>query len=238
MQKLILIAILMLSIVGFGQWFDRNGYGNDSQTQLMLHMDGANDGTTFTDSSPYGRAVTDTNAVTKTAIKKYTTASGYFDGAGDYLTIPDDDAWSITSKDFTVDFWAYRLDTANVSYNFSCGISGDFYDLISTIVFAGYVARFRYTVGSVSIISIDGTKPILENTWYHFAVVKAGNLYSLYVNGFLENSDTSYVTLNPTGGFKIGTTFGTVYMNGYIDEFRYSSFARWTKPFTPPNRAY
>lgn len=65
--------------------------GIDAYTELLLHMDGTNDSTTFTDSSNYVHTVTEQNdAKLKTGQKKFGTASGYFDGTGDYLTVPDD----------------------------------------------------------------------------------------------------------------------------------------------------
>ena len=50
--------------------------GNDSYTKLLLHMDGANDGSVFTDSSAPPHTASVSGTVTKTAIKKYGTASG------------------------------------------------------------------------------------------------------------------------------------------------------------------
>ena len=53
---------------------------------LLMHFDGSNGGTVFTDSSIYNRAVTASgNVNTSTTQKKFGTASAYFDGSGDFL---------------------------------------------------------------------------------------------------------------------------------------------------------
>lgn len=235
MKKLIFLILLSLPIMA--QVFDRNGYGNDSGTELLLHMDGVNDGTVFTDASKNNFTVTDSNVVTKTAIKQFGTASGYFPDSV-FLSVPDNDAWSITNKDFTVDFWVYRIDTSGNDYVWSTGVFPNFYDIVLANNVRSYLPRFRIFVSSVSEVDLFGTTQILENIWYHLALTKNGNVYTMYVNGKNEGSDTSSSNLNPTGGLRIGWYTDVFYMNGYIDEFRYSNFCRWNKNFTPPNRAY
>ena len=36
---------------------------------------------------------------------KFGDSAMYFDGSGDYLSIPDSDDWDFGSEDFTIDFW-------------------------------------------------------------------------------------------------------------------------------------
>ena len=81
-------------------------FSNDSYTKLLMHMDGSNDGTTFTDSSGSAHTVTPNgNVHTDTAVKKIGTASAQFDGTGDYLTVPDSSDWDILGSDFTIECW-------------------------------------------------------------------------------------------------------------------------------------
>ena len=90
-------------------------------TKLLLHCDGTNGGTTFTDSSPSGHTVTAQGAThTDTTIKKFGTASAQFggDGTGDDLTIPDSSDWDIGTGDFTFDCWVYPTDNGS-SYTVS-----------------------------------------------------------------------------------------------------------------------
>ncbi|MFB3885601.1 MAG: chitobiase/beta-hexosaminidase C-terminal domain-containing protein [Thermodesulfobacteriota bacterium] len=79
----------------------------DSYTKSLLHMNGADGSTTFTDDAPggshtwtaYGDAQIDTSQ------SKFSGASGLFDGSGDYLSSPDSDDWYWGTGDFTIDFW-------------------------------------------------------------------------------------------------------------------------------------
>ena len=76
-----------------------------------MHCDGSNNGTTFTDVSSEGGNTAHTctangNAVTSTAQYKFGTASGYFDGTGDYVAITGNlTDFQFGTDDLTIDFW-------------------------------------------------------------------------------------------------------------------------------------
>ncbi|GMX60063.1 MAG: hypothetical protein MNSN_10890 [Minisyncoccus archaeiphilus] len=80
----------------------------DSNTVLLMHMDGTDNGTVFSDQT--GKTVT-RYGNTKTVIgtKKFGSASTYFDGSGDYIDIPSSSDFEFGSNDFTIDFWIYRV---------------------------------------------------------------------------------------------------------------------------------
>ena len=60
----------------------------DANTKSLLHFDGANNSTTFTDET--GKTWTaHGNAKISTAQYKFPTGSGLFDGTGDYIDTPD-----------------------------------------------------------------------------------------------------------------------------------------------------
>src|SRR3972149_9214360 len=87
-----LTGILKASIGKFGGIISIPPYTIDSYTKLLLHMDGANGSTTFTDEM--GQAVTaNGNAQISTAQSKFGGASGLFDGTGDYLSVPASADW-------------------------------------------------------------------------------------------------------------------------------------------------
>jgi len=75
---------------------------DDSYTKLLLHMDGADGSTTFTDEA--GHTVTaNGNAQIDTAQNVFGGASGLFDGSSGYLTVPDSEDWNFGTGDFTFD---------------------------------------------------------------------------------------------------------------------------------------
>src|SRR3990167_9944086 len=81
-------------------------YSGTGATKFLLHCDGTDAATTFTDSSVSAHTVTAVgNAQIDTAEKKFGTASGLFDGAGDYLSIPDHADFDLSGGIWTVDGW-------------------------------------------------------------------------------------------------------------------------------------
>ena len=224
-----------------------NQGGIDSYTKLMLHCDGSNGGTTFTDSSDSPHTVTPVGALhTDTAVKKFGTASAQFDGGStnvDYLTIPDSTDWDFTASKATIDFWVNLTDLP------PSGIT----PLIGQIV--GGTNNWQiyiYSTGSIAVginnVSEiqSATGLISTGTWYHIAVVKTTTANSapfvIYLNGVSVKTGTgayfndSSTNLVIGGGSNQGGHFDT---EGYMDEIRISKgIARYTADFTVPSYPY
>ena len=220
--------------------------GNDSYTKLLLHCDGANDGTTFTDSSASAHTVTAAgNAHTDTAIKKFGTASLQLDGTGDWLSVPDSEDWNFAAGDFTIDYWI-RFNDSDSEYR----MIGTYQDIQNFWRFEkrrhndNYgELHFRWTTGNSNNILLQGG-PLnwADDTWYHLAVVRYGNVFTMYRDGFNVGRETNSTTLsNFTSPLTVGvqdtTATGASPVNGYMDEVRISKgVARWTENFTPATR--
>ena len=219
-------------------------------SQLLLHMNGVNGSQVFTDSSPYARTVTANGDVKiNTSQSKFGGASGRFDGAGDYLTIPDSLAWYFATGGFTIDFWvrftalpgtgsymiiyAQRVDGANQIY---FGLKLD----------AGtYYWEFGAYSGGVEKILVTRavTTPFSLNTWYHVALTRSGNNFRIFQDGVQcgstatdtdEVPDLASILYIGRHGPYTGYDF-----NGFLDELRVSKgIARWTSNFTPPTAEY
>ena len=79
----------------------------DSNTKLLMHMDGANDGTSFPINA--NKVITPVGDVANTrAEKKVGDSSIYFDGSGDYLTTPASSDFNFGTDAFTIEAWLYR----------------------------------------------------------------------------------------------------------------------------------
>jgi len=77
-----------------------------SNVSLLLHCDGSNGSTTFTDNSPSPKTVTaNGNASVSTAQSKFGGASAVFDGTGDYLSLDGSSGFAFGTGDFTIEFW-------------------------------------------------------------------------------------------------------------------------------------
>jgi len=203
-----------------------------SSVSLLLHMDGANNSTTFTDSGPNALTVTAVgDAKISTAQSKYGGASAYFDGNGDYLTIASASLFDF-SADFTIEGW-WNFTQINQYQGYSilfCGIELDRIQLATVsggieLYMSGFV--FSYTIASSSFV----------NTWTHVAVTRSGSTVKLWLNGANVASGTRSTAID-VSGFSIGSQqnngsfFG--YFNGFLDEFRVTKgTCRYTTTFTP-----
>ena len=217
-------------------------YGNDANTKLLLHMDGADDGTSFTDSSASSQGITRYNAVTKTGVKKFGTASGYFDGTGDYLAITADASLTLDA-DFCVEYWAYMTASETNSAQicsanyYTAGKNGNWYVAIrdDRVTFASFDGT-----GTNESVSKTGMSNDL-NRWYHVACVRSGTILKLFLDGIEQASGTVTKSLvdGSDGGLEIGrlTSYGD--HTGYIDELTIvKGEAVHAANFTPARSAF
>ena len=207
-------------------------YSGTADTKLLLHCDGADAGTTFTDSSDSAHTVTaNGNAQIDTAQFKFGTASGLFDGTGDYLSVPDHADWDFGTGDFTIDFW--------VRFN----VVGDavFIDRNTTADFTvSYVSgSLTFQIGGGAVLAPAWTPA--ANTWYHIAAVRNGTNCFLFVNGTqLGATGTNSTNINSATAINIGRiSSGTLNLNGWLDEIRIvKGSAVFTSNFSVPDSPY
>lgn len=221
--------------------------GNDSFTKILLHMDGSNGGTTFTDSNAGGSAHTWTasSATTSTTQIKFGTASLSTGAAVGKITTPDSADFTLGSGAFTIDCWFYRSGGDGTS-RFICG-QMDSAGTASTrtaelTLNPSNVILFRVYAGG-SPTDVTGTTTFTTTGWNHVAGVRTGNILRLFVNGVQEGGDVAFSSTvqDSANAYGVGGLgeFATSLFNGFIDEFRLSvGTARWTANFTPPSAAY
>lgn len=215
-------------------------------TVLLMHFDGENNSTNFIDET--GKTITrfgDTKISTNQSV--FGGSSGYFDGNGDYLSVPNSSDFDFVSGDFTIEFWIYPQNTSGVV----------------SLIHKGWPSTYPpfliYLSGGVSTNSISffasgddsswnvanelGSGYNLSNsTWNHVAVVRNGQNFKFYVNGQCNNAGTNssdVLTVN-TQNVRIGNaTNEDDNFLGYIDELRISKgIARYIEDFTPPNKPF
>lgn len=182
------------------------------------------------------------NAQISTAQSKFGGASAYFDGTGDYLSIPDSDDWNYGSGDFTIECWIRTTSIGTVQEIISQIDSGGYKPVYFAINSAGKIVLYASSNGTSYDIAngTASTSTLSTNTWYHIALVRNSNLFKVYLNGIEEISVTSSSSLfNADGTLRIGSGNGGNYFIGYIDEIRISKgIARWTSAFTPSTLEY
>jgi hypothetical protein len=158
--------------------------------------------TNFIDYSANNHTITRYGDVTQTtAQSKWYSRSAYFDGDGDYLTFQP--SFNFGSGDFTVEFWFRQRDLINRAL--ICARDSGDYSALFLDVGSSKVRVFSSSGGSWQINLISTTN-IAADTWYHVAYTRSGDTFRLFLNGNLEASGTSSITLiNFTNPVRIGS---------------------------------
>lgn len=220
-------------------WFDSTaGDPSFGSVELLLHCDGADASTTFTDSSNNTRTVTaNGNAQIDTAQSQFGGASGLYDGTGDYLSVGDAADLEPGAGDFTIECW---VRFANVSG-------------LKTIIgkranIAGFGPIAIYANGTTLSIALstNGTSwnitgastigTVAADTWYHVAVTRAGSTVRKFLNGVKNGTDvsTSSALVDNSAAVTVGADTNGQGHNGWIDEVRITiGVCRYTADFTP-----
>lgn len=215
-----------------------------SNVSFLLHFDGSLSSSVFTDSGPIGAVVTTTgNVFVNTATKKFGTGSGDFDGASDYLSIPDHSSVNVGASNFTIEGF---FNTDTVAAGFGTIIT----KRTSNTPYAPFHVRRNGSLVGLSISNEAGTNykvsietgSITSSAYYHFALVRNGTDVALYIEGtrlISASLSISYSILGNTSAVIIGGDTNTNYWNGTIDEVRFTKgIARYTGNFTPPTQAF
>ena len=222
------------------------GGPGDPTTVLLMHCDGTNGGTSFTDSSSYNQTITNAGSVvTSTAAQKFGTASFYTNGtAGNYYLSVTSSVLMFGTGDFTIEFWMNPSDPASTTRN---------QRLMGNLPLGSYNSgawAIGFNTGDSGKLHIDinnvinswtATTAQVAGTWYHIALVRSGSTWYFFQNGVLQSTTTSTASFDNGGAARsvyIGwsgysTTITNEYYNGYLDEIRFTyGKALYTANFT------
>jgi len=212
-------------------------FQNDSNTLLLIHADGTDASTVFTDDvgvrSPKGISAIG-NTKVSTAQSKFGGASALFDGNGDYLSVATSADLTFAGN-FTIECWYRTPDTTAALM--------PFWNTADHLFYIGQDGGPKYAVfqgGNNRLLS--SVISISNNTWYHVAFVRNGSTLTAYHNGTSVGSVT-YTTTVTTGNPNTLGQYTSFFWpgsagSGYIDEFRISTTARYTAGFTAPTAAF
>jgi hypothetical protein len=227
---------------------------SDANTAIWLKFDEANGTTTYIDALSH--TVTQTGSTSIKWIEDYRscifkddgntghkpypvgsakvdffsigTGVGYFDGAGDYLTVPDDADWDFGTGDFTIEgYFNWSVVSGNVALI-------EVNNLSPCLLWSNGGHLYGYIGGG--LVSDYAWTPI-ANTWYHISYCRSGSTVKLFINGVQVDSDSN--STNITGGtdgvhvsYRVGSPD---YLNGRLDNIRIAKgVARYTATFDPP----
>ena len=216
--------------------------GIDSYTKALLHLNGADSSTVFTDLS--GKTWTAVApAQLKTAQYKFSPSSLYCDGSGACIQTPDHADFTVGSGDWTVDCW-FKTSVAN-KYIFGQANSGGTTATMGLFGLTDGTGKMGigFSTGGALYQVYSTAAGFADGNWHHFAGIRYGNNMYVAADGTLSAPQSITGLSVNDSGYKfaigaLGESAGTPF-NGYIDEFRFSKgIARWTTNFTPPTKAY
>lgn len=214
---------------------DPPAFGN---VRVLLHCDSATNGsTTFVDSSSYARTVTAFGGSKQVLSSSfYGTSYAQIYTSGDSTQSRLEVSYSssvhdVGSQDFSWEF-TMQMDTvttAIVAQN-ATGTGAYAYQIYISTNKLGF--RGSDTSGGI-VYTMVGTTTILANTKYFVQCVRSGGVFSIYLNGVLEATQTisSGTTLSVGGSILIVGNYNTgaaFPFPGKLDEIRFS--IGWAAP--------
>jgi hypothetical protein len=184
---------------------------------------------TFLDKSNNKFLITRVGNATQGTFSPYNGSwSNYFDGDGDYLSVPSNLAFAFGTGNFTIECFfnlSIPQSTRSMHLTDSTVTNGLFLKLNSGNICIGRTGTAEDSVFSYSF-SI--------NTWYHVAFSRSGTTVYCFVNGGLVGSTTNSISY-VQGGYSIGAAGGAAQpFHGYISNLRMlKGTALYTAAFTP-----
>lgn len=216
-----------------------------SSVSLLMHFDGDDGSTVFTDSSPTPKTSTPFGDFKlSTSWKQYGTASGRALAAGDYLRITSGgDELSFGSGDFTIEI-TFRLASiqggvANYIYDSRWGSSPN-----SPQISVTEIGTISFLRSGVELIT--GTTTVSAGTTYVVSVSRVGTALRMFVNGVQEGGTQSNATVWAVGSASNPLTIGANTFNssygpllGSVDELRVTKgVGRYTADYQPADAAF
>jgi hypothetical protein len=199
---------------------------------LLLHMDGTAGSSSFTDSGPLARPVTNTSGVNiSTAIAKFSGGSGFFSGGALQASATGS---AIGDSDFTAEAWVRTSGTS--SYRAIIALRTD-----NTYEYNIYVSSGTFAIW-INDDNRCASAAISANTWYHVAVTRTSGVVRLFVDGVKSVNDYNDSTSIPDTATRIGSnglTSGGEIFTGYMDDVRITvGVSRYQSDFTPPTAPF
>lgn len=236
------------------------GSAGDVNTIVLMHFDGSNGGTVFTDVVGHSFSVGAGTPTTSTTQIKFGTASlelapNAFTNQF-YITSTSSD-FNVLTTNGTLECWIYSVQTINLScFAEVIDAHGNYFEFTATasttpgqgsigLTYFDTVISSSHTVGFNSPSTAYTLTP---NTWHSIAIVVNAGQMSCFVDGIgwettsftltydlatlqgMSLPNTSPITFNVGGSF-VGA-FPHAF-NGFVDELRLSNIARYTANYTP-----
>jgi hypothetical protein len=236
----LVVSALQQALLGQG-----SGDALFSKVVLLLHANGSDGSTTFTDSSSFARTITGLgNAKISTTQSVFGGASIYLDGVGDALSVPHAASLQAGSQDYCFEARVRLDDIAGYHALFSkratdAGSGGEWQTFFN---FANTRWNMGFNTSGTSYPGADSSTAVAANTWAALCIERSGTTGRMMVNGVVVATATVTGALLTSAANLIigaaGNDLGAPW-KGYIDELRYTiGAARYGGAYTVSNTPF
>lgn len=219
------------------------GDANFASVSLLLHFDGANGSTAFSDSSAVPHTITASGAAAlSTAQSKFGGASLAVSGVS-FAAVGSSSRLDVATGDFTVEMsiCPTAIGSSGMLINKAEG-TGAGYPFQAFMSASGGLVFRAYDASGQELFTITSAGGLFSvGDWAHVALVRSGSGFAAYVNGAVVGSATYAGALpSNSSAVSIGAySNGVAPFSGYIDELRITKgIARYTANFSPPTEAF
>lgn len=205
---------------------------------LLMHGDGLGNASNnlFVDGSSAAAIISRNGNTTQGQLSPYSPYwSCYFDGNGDYLTVPNNTRLGFGTGAFTIECWVNPsafTGSGNVLIDLRTGTEPS----VKPDLEYNSSGVLNYRVNGATVIS-GGT--LVIGTWSHVAICKSGTTTRMFLNGtqvgssYTDNNNYGTASACRIGADDDGSP--NAYVNGYISNVRIvKGTALYTANFTPP----
>ncbi|BAQ93847.1 gp88 [uncultured Mediterranean phage uvMED] len=176
------------------------------------------------------------NAAVSATQAKFGGKSLALDGSGDYLSVSEVPA--LSQNPFTIQAFVYPSVVNTYQTLFDSRVNNSTNGGM-TVQITNSAKIQVYAVTSSGTVNFTTSASLSANSWQHIALVRSGtgsNETQIFIDGVSAGTFTLAGNLS-LSSFNIGKTFDNYYLNGFIDDYRITSFAEYSANFTPPTSA-
>ena len=207
----------------------------------LIKGDGVNGSTAFSDSTKTFTLIDSGGATISTATSKFGGASVFCSSTTraqfQATTVPTNMNLAAWSGDWTYEFFCNYQNGASTSRMISrfAGVYDSSIRFENSTLHAFY---FEPPSNIIRTLAYSLTRP--TNQWVHVAFVKFGTALYLYYQGTRVRTSSCTGSAMDMRQFDIGRNpDGSEFFEGYLDEIRFSNFARYTaSTYTVPTSSY
>jgi hypothetical protein len=164
-----------------------------------------------------------------------------------YVTLPTGNTNLLLNADFTIETWLYLLSSGDArqsiiqsNWNAAGNSIALWFNHLSSVSSNSTPNKISFWLKNFSteIPLLTSTTSLVSNLWYHVAVTRASNTFTLYINGNSEDTKTQAVTIGKTLEYIGAYETPSNYLSGYLSDLRIvKGQSLFTGNFTPPTSA-